>query len=84
MYTGYCLSCQRRTGFRAHYGFIGTTLLLLLTSGLWLLALPFYPKRCVACGCCRPGWLRRLKYSWSGDPKPQPQIVVVESLMKEE
>jgi hypothetical protein len=79
MFVTYCLSCQRRTGFRAHYGFIGTLLMLLITCGLWLFALPFYPKHCVACGCVRPGLWTRSKHWWGGDPKPPqmlPQIFI--------
>jgi len=36
-------------GFKRTFGW-GTYFAVLLTGGLWLLALPFYPKRCVGCG----------------------------------
>ncbi len=44
-----CQSCARMTGFRRVLGW-GTLLGIVLTGGLWFLAVPFYPKRCVACG----------------------------------
>lgn len=28
----------------------GTFFAVLITAGFWLLAIPFYPKRCVVCG----------------------------------
>lgn len=36
-------------GFKRNLG-LGTFFAVILTGGLWLLALPFYPKRCVTCG----------------------------------
>jgi hypothetical protein len=45
----YCFPCQRDTGHRRVYG-RRTFYIVLLTGGLWLLALPFYPRRCVRCG----------------------------------
>jgi len=45
----YCFPCQRDTAHRRMYG-RGTFWTMLLTGGLWLLALPFYPLRCGQCG----------------------------------
>src|SRR5580692_778772 len=44
-----CANCARLNGFKRNFGF-GTFVMLLLTAGLWILAMPLYPKRCVACG----------------------------------
>jgi hypothetical protein len=44
-----CESCARQTGFGRVFGW-GTFLGVLLTGGLWLVAMPFYPRRCVVCG----------------------------------
>jgi hypothetical protein len=49
MNTAYCPKCKQETGFQRKLGF-GTFFAVLITGGLWLLALPFYPKRCVICG----------------------------------
>lgn len=44
-----CASCQRITGFKRV-----TTLLtligIILTSGIWIIAILGYPLRCVICG----------------------------------
>ena len=45
----YCVGCERNTGHKRFLG-LGTFLALLATAGLWILAIPFYPKRCVLCG----------------------------------
>ncbi len=44
-----CRNCQKLKGHKRTIGF-GTLVAVVLTSGLWLIAIPFYPKRCVACG----------------------------------
>ena len=44
----YCNICNRNTNVKRHIG-AGSILLVLITGGLWLLALPFYRKRCVFC-----------------------------------
>ena len=44
-----CRNCQKLTGHKRAIGF-GTLVAILLTSGLWLVAISFYPKRCVASG----------------------------------
>ena len=44
-----CGHCEKPTWHRRHIG-IGTFIAVACTSGLWLLMLPFYPRRCVVCG----------------------------------
>ncbi|MBF0487522.1 MAG: hypothetical protein HQK98_05115 [Nitrospirae bacterium] len=44
-----CMNCGQQRGFKRSLG-VGTIIALLLTAGFWLLALPFYPKRCISCG----------------------------------
>jgi len=45
----FCPNCGKLTGYKRALGF-GTFFGALLTAGLWLLAIPFYPKRCITCG----------------------------------
>lgn len=45
----FCPNCEKLTGFKRALGF-GTFFAVLITGGLWLLAIPFYPKRCITCG----------------------------------
>lgn len=45
----YCPNCKETRGFKRAIG-IGTVIAIILTGGLWLLAIPFYPKRCIVCG----------------------------------
>jgi len=45
----FCPNCNKLTGYKRVIGF-GTFFAVLLTAGFWLLALPFYPKRCITCG----------------------------------
>lgn len=44
----YCPSCKRETGFKRALGW-GTFFACILTAGLWLFIIPFYPQRCVIC-----------------------------------
>ena len=44
-----CPNCGKLTGFKRDLGF-GTFFMVVITGGLWLLAIPFYPLRCVRCG----------------------------------
>lgn len=44
-----CPNCGKKTGHKAALGW-GTFFAVILTGGLWLLAIPFYPKRCIVCG----------------------------------
>ena len=48
----YCPNCGKRSGFKRALGF-GTFFVVLITLGLWLLAIPFYPARCINCGLTR-------------------------------
>lgn len=48
----FCPNCQKLTGYKRAIGF-GTFFAVVLTAGLWLLALPFYPKRCIVCGLAK-------------------------------
>jgi len=45
---GYCPHCQTGTGFKKMIG-KRTLAAIAFTGGLWLLALRFYPHRCVIC-----------------------------------
>jgi len=44
-----CPVCGKPTGHKRALG-IGTLLMAIVTGGLWLLVIPFYPKRCIVCG----------------------------------
>jgi hypothetical protein len=44
-----CPNCGKLTGFKRALGF-GTFFMVVITGGLWLLAILFYPLRCIACG----------------------------------
>lgn len=48
----FCPNCGRRSGFKRALGF-GTVFMVVLTFGLWLLVIPFYPARCMNCGMSR-------------------------------
>jgi hypothetical protein len=48
-----CPNCGKLTGFKRNLGF-GTFFMVVITAGLWLLAIPFYPVRCINCGIQRP------------------------------
>lgn len=45
----YCHQCKKYTAHKRMVG-MGTFIAILATMGFWLLAIPFYPKRCYACG----------------------------------
>lgn len=49
METLYCFNCNKATGYKRKIG-IGTIFMVLITYGLWLLLIPFMPKRCICCG----------------------------------
>ena len=49
MKTLYCPDCGKKTGYKRNLGF-GTFFAVLVTGGLWLLAIPSYPLRCIVCG----------------------------------
>jgi len=48
----HCPNCDQLTGFKRSLGF-GTFFAVLLTAGLWLFVIPFYPVRCIKCGHTR-------------------------------
>lgn len=48
MATKYCALCNRPVEARRHIG-LGTVILAFVTGGLWLVAIPFYAKRCSIC-----------------------------------
>lgn len=45
----YCNLCQRNVEPKRKIG-VGTIILCLITSFFWVLAIPFYQKRCPICG----------------------------------
>lgn len=45
----HCKYCDRQVDFRRKIGF-GTIIMILLTGFIWILAIPFYRKRCKICG----------------------------------
>jgi hypothetical protein len=49
MATMYCALCSRPVEANRQIG-VGTVALAVLTAGISLLAVPFYPKRCSICG----------------------------------
>ncbi len=49
----YCTGCGRVTGFKRNLGF-GTFFAVIITLGVWLLTIPFYPLRCSVCGLKEP------------------------------
>ena len=60
----YCPHCGRETGHKRALGW-GTFFAVLLTGGLWFLAIPFYPKRCIICGSKeKPKKLGGSKSTW--------------------
>ena len=48
MATMYCALCNRPVEANRRIG-AGTVVLAVITGGLWVLAIPFYPKRCAIC-----------------------------------
>ena len=44
----YCALCERNVDSKRHFG-IGTLILVLVTAGVWILAMPFYNKQCPFC-----------------------------------
>lgn len=49
MQVRYCSTCNKQAMFKRQLGF-GTFFATIISGGFWLLALPFYPKRCTQCG----------------------------------
>jgi hypothetical protein len=48
----FCPNCGQTRGFKRALGF-GTLFMVFLTLGVWLLAIPLYPARCISCGLTR-------------------------------
>ena len=44
-----CVNCRRPMGFKRNLGW-GTFFAVVITGGVWILAIPLYPKRCIGCG----------------------------------
>lgn len=44
-----CATCGQQRPIKRALGF-GTLFAVIITGGLWLLAIPFYPLRCASCG----------------------------------
>lgn len=63
MITTFCASCTRATGHKRALGW-GTFFAVVLTGGFWLLAIPFYQKRCMICGSLPVG------VPMAGPPRP--------------
>jgi TPR repeat protein len=59
----HCPNCGKLTGFKRSLGF-GTFFMVLLTCGLWLLVIPFYPVRCINCGLTRSTAVRLKIGAW--------------------
>lgn len=75
----FCPNCNKLTGYKRVIGF-GTFFAVLLTAGLWLLTLPFYPKRCITCGLTKSDsvpWYQ----TWRVMALAVPLIVVVSALI---
>jgi hypothetical protein len=47
-----CDYCKKETAHKRVIG-IGTFIAVILTLGLWLLVIPFYPARCIHCGTAK-------------------------------
>lgn len=45
----YCNNCKQHVRYRRQIG-VGTLILVIMTSGLWILAIFFYNARCPLCG----------------------------------
>lgn len=48
MSSKYCANCKQVVNARRHIG-VGTFILVIVTGGLWLLAILLYSKRCPLC-----------------------------------
>jgi hypothetical protein len=64
MRRAYCEDCRAQRPFRRAFGW-GTFFAVLVTAGVWLLALPFYPLRCPQCGRALSGAASRRSRPWS-------------------
>jgi len=48
----YCHNCDKWTGHKRNLS-VGTLIMIVITFGFGILAIPFYPKRCIICGMAR-------------------------------
>lgn len=79
-----CPNCGKFSGFKRALGF-GTFFMVLLSCGLWLLIIPFYPARCIHCGLTRHtavttnfiSWLRQLNTRSKAIPIGAPILFLV-------
>jgi|ERR1035437_5025585 hypothetical protein len=77
-----CTNCGKLSGFKRALGF-GTFFMVVLTLGLWLLAIPFYPMRCINCGLTRHSVVLynfRVWY-WSLNRKSRAFLVILPGLI---
>lgn len=74
MHVTHCYVCNRPSGFSRRLGW-GTFFMVILTAGFWLLAIPFYPKRCTTCGCTEGGAARASLAMAAGPPGRQRQLL---------
>lgn len=63
----YCPDCEKSTGHKRALGF-GTFFMVIITGGLWLLTIPFYPSRCIVCGSQKIALIK--------SPKPFPNNII--------
>ena len=72
----YCPNCGKLTGFKRSLGF-GSLFLVLITCGLWLLVIPFYPARCITCGLTRHSAVVHNFLVWYRGLSPTSRYVIV-------
>ena len=71
-----CPNCGKLTGFKRALGF-GTFFMVLLTCGLWLLAIPLYPARCMTCGLTRGSAFTHNFVTWYRGLSPAAKALVL-------
>ena len=64
----FCPNCKKPMGYKRAFGF-GTLFAVVLTCGIWLLFLVFYPKRCIGCGLEKNGAYLDNPYWRSPEPE---------------
>ena len=73
-----CPNCGKLTGFKRALGF-GTLFMVILTCGLWLLVIPFYPARCINCGLTRGSAISHNFAVWFRELSPASKVLVLVS-----
>ena len=73
-----CPNCGKLTGFKRALGF-GTLFMVILTCGLWLLVIPFYPARCINCGLTRGSAISHNFAVWFRELSPASKFLVLVS-----